>query len=247
MRRGFNISDQERTHGPLPLRTRFFAFLFLGLVSSQAWAAQPESTCFGTPAQGWLQGGVAIPESGPNFFPYSSLGVFLGRTHVHSRVAAVVGAAYRTLASSAPDKIYVYGESGWPEGGRIKPHRTHQNGLAVDFMVPLIDGNGKSMRLPTGITNGFGYSIEFDAKGRYEDLTIDFEAIAEHLHALHQAGRADGLRIKRVIFESTYIPKLYATHRGAFIRASIPFMQTRPWIRHDEHYHVDFDVPCKRY
>ncbi|HQX65512.1 MAG: hypothetical protein IPH99_03070 [Xanthomonadales bacterium] len=74
-----------------------------------------------------------------------------------------------------------------------------------------------------------------------------FEAIAEHLHALHQAARADGLRIKRVIFESTYIPKLYATRRGAFIRASIRFMQTRPWIRHDEHYHVDFDMPCKRH
>ena len=64
---------------------------------------------------------------------------------------------------------------------------------------------------------------------------------------MHRAAQANGSSIKRVIFESTYIPRLYATHRGAFVRTSIPFMQTEPWIRHDEHYHVDFDLSCKRY
>lgn len=231
----------------MSLRPRFLAVLILILFSVQALAAPKESTCFGTSSHGRLEGGVAIPESGPNFSPYSSLGVALGRTHAHSKVAAVVGAAYRTLESSAPDTIYVYGESGWARGGRIKPHRTHQNGLAIDFMVPVINRNGKSVPLPTGITHKFGYSIEFDANARYEDLSIDFDAIAEHLHALHQAAQADGIGIKRVIFEKAFIPKLYATRRGGFIKSSIFFMQTEPWIRHDEHYHIDFDVPCKRY
>jgi penicillin-insensitive murein endopeptidase len=169
----------------------------------------------------------------------------LGRTYVHSKVAAAVAAAYKELETSAPEKKYVYGESGWRAGGRIKPHRTHQNGLAVDFLVPVRDAEGTSVPLPTGVTNKFGYGIEFDADAKYEGLTIDFEAIAQHLYALHQAAKANGIGISRVIFEKGYIPKLYGTSRGTFVRKSIPFMQSEPWIRHDEHYHVDFAVPCR--
>ncbi len=201
--------------------------------------------CYGTSGNGRLEGGVQIPTSGPNFGPYSSLGVRLGRTYVHSKVAVAVAAAYKTLEASAPTKTYVYGESGWREGGRIRPHRTHQNGLAVDFMVPVMDKSGKSVPLPTGITNKFGYAIEFDAQARYQDLSIDFEAITEHLYALFQATRENGIGISRVIFEKAYIPRLYTTRRGAFVKDSIPFMQEEPWIRHDEHYHVDFAIPCK--
>ena len=204
-----------------------------------------DSVCYGTPSKGRLEGGVRIPTSGPNFGPYSSLGVRLGRTYVHSKVAVAVAAAYRALEASAPTKTYVYGESGWREGGRIRPHRTHQNGLAVDFMVPVMDKSGKSVPLPTGITNKFGYAIEFDAQARYQDLSIDFEAITEHLYALFQATRENGIGISRVIFEKAYIPRLYTTRRGAFVKDSIPFMQEEPWIRHDEHYHVDFAIPCK--
>jgi penicillin-insensitive murein DD-endopeptidase len=169
----------------------------------------------------------------------------LGRTYVHSKVAAVIEAAYKSLVASAPGKQFLYGESGWRNGGRIKPHKTHQNGLAVDFMVPVLNSDQKSVPLPTGITNKFGYDIEFDSQARYEDLTIDFEAIAERLYALHQASSAAGIDISRVIFDRDYLPQLYATRRGRFVKDSITFMTGKPWIRHDEHYHVDFSVPCK--
>jgi penicillin-insensitive murein DD-endopeptidase len=29
------------------------------------------------------------------------------------------------------------------------------------------------------------------------------------------------------------------------LKANIKFMQGKAWIRHDEHYHVDFSFPCK--
>jgi penicillin-insensitive murein endopeptidase len=140
----------------------------------------------------------------------------------------------------------VYGESGWKEGGRIRPHRTHQNGLAVDFMVPVVDSKGQSVPLPTNVLNEFGYGIEFDANGRYEDLTIDFNAIGEHLYALVEAATVAQVGMSRVIFDKAYIPRLYATPRGQFVRRHIPFMEGEPWIRHDEHYHVDFAITCKR-
>jgi penicillin-insensitive murein endopeptidase len=100
--------------------------------------------------------------------------------------------------------------------------------------------------IPTGATNKFGYGIEFDAQARYEGLVIDFEAIAEHLHALHNAARKNGIGIERVIFEKAYLQRLYDTKRGAVIKSSVPFMRGEPWIRHDEHYHVDFAVPCRK-
>lgn len=203
------------------------------------------SICYGTPSNGRLEDGVQLAKSGSNFEPYSSLGVAAGRTYVHLKVADVVSSAYAALALSAPKVKYVYGESGWKDGGRIKPHRTHQNGLAVDFMVPVRDAQGRSVALPSGAWNKFGYSIEFDSRGRFEELSIDFEAIAEHLYALHSAAKAKGMGVERVIFDPVFLPKLYKTKRGEFIKSNISFMKGQAWVRHDEHYHVDFSVPCK--
>jgi penicillin-insensitive murein endopeptidase len=204
-----------------------------------------ESACYGTPSNGRLGNGVQIEKSGPNFAPYSSLGVTLGRTYVHSRVAKVIVDSYASLAELLPDTNFVYGESGWSEGGRIRPHRTHQNGLAVDFMVAVRNKEGTSVQLPSSVTNKFGYGIDFDRSARYGQLVIDFEAVAEHLHALHSTSKKHGVGMVRVIFDPQFIPKLYRTKHGAFIKDNITFMQGQAWIRHDEHYHVDFSVPCK--
>ena len=112
-------------------------------------------------------------------------------------------------------------------------------------MVPVRDAKGRSVPLPSGVWNKFGYSIEFDSKGRFEDLAIDFEAIAEHLYALHAAAKAKDIGLERVIFDPVLLPRLYKTRRGEFIKSNISFMKGQAWVRHDEHYHVDFAVPCK--
>lgn len=221
--------------------------LVIGFVAAlsacAAWAA--DSVCHGTPSAGRLEHGVALPASGTNFRPYSRLGVMLGRTHVHARVGRTVTTAYAALARSTPDVVYVYGETGWPAGGRFRPHRTHQNGLSVDFMVPVRDGDGRSVPLPTGPGNKYGYAVEFDAQARSGDLRIDFEAVGEHLRRLHEAARAQGIGIDRVIFDPAYLPRLQATTHGAYLRRNLRFMRRQAWVRHDEHYHVDFTTPCQ--
>ena len=83
--------------------------------------------------------------------------------------------------------------------GRIRLHRTHQSGLSVDFMVPVLDKLGRSVPLPTTALNKFGYDIEFDKDGKFGDLTIDFEAIAEHLRQLHLGGSCTGRRHIRTL------------------------------------------------
>ena len=216
------------------------AFLVIPVIAIGA-----ESTCFGTVSKGRLENGVALPSNGANFISYSMSAELVGRTYVHSKVRDVLLDAYKALETAAPGKVFVYGETGWKGGGRIRPHRTHQNGLSVDFMVPVLDQAGKSVPLPTSPLNRFGYDIEFDASGRYEELAIDFDGVAEHLYQLHRAARAQGIGIALVIFDTAYLPRLLATSRGPYLKQNLKFMQSRPWVRHDEHYHVDFAVKCK--
>lgn len=210
-------------------------------LSAPATAA---STCFGTPSHGRLQDGEQLPASGKNFAAYSTLGASLGRNWVHAPVAQAILAAYRQLEGTAPGIVYVYGETGLAAGGPMKPHRTHEAGISVDFMVPVRDAAGRSVPLPASALNKFGYGWEFDAAGKADELTIDFEAIGEHLYQLALAGKQLQAPIGRVIFDPRYLDRLFKTRHGAFLRA-LPFMQQKPWIRHDEHYHVDFAMPCK--
>ena len=207
-------------------------------------AAGKESRCFGTVSSGRLVDGVTLPASGANFFAYSRLGVAAGRTYVHSSVGEVVVAAYAALAAADPAVIYVYGETGLANGGRMRPHRTHQNGLSIDFFVPVRNASGASVQLPAGVGNRLGYDIEFDTAARYGEYSIDFQAMSEHLYRLHIAAKNRGIGIQRVIFENTYLPKLFAAPRGDYLRQNLHFMAGKPWVRHDEHYHIDFALPC---
>lgn len=218
--------------------------LSLLLLATPSGGYAVESVCFGTVSKGRLENGVSLPASGNNFAAYSAVGYGLGRTYVHSRVRDVVIAAYEALEAAAPGKTYVYGETGWASGGRIRPHRTHQNGLSVDFMVPVVDKAGQSVPLPTNVFNRFGYDIEFDSTGQFEDYTIDFEALGEHLYQIALAAKARDVGITLVILDPQLIPRLLETKHASFLR-ELNFMRKQAWVRHDEHYHVDFGVPCK--
>ncbi len=210
-------------------------------------ASAVESTCYGTVSKGRIENSVKLPEKGNNFIAYSALGVSLGRTHVHSKVEKIMVAAYKAMEQSAPGKVFIYGETAWPDGGRIRPHKTHKNGLSVDFFVPVTDTHGKSVYLPTGMSNKFGYDIEFDGNGQFGEYSIDFKALGEHLYQLHVAAITMDSGIALVILEPAYLPKLLATPRGKYLKENLKFMQGKAWVRHDEHYHVDFAVVCKPY
>lgn len=221
--------------------------LLLGVTCvAQGRADEQSSTCYGTPANGYLKNGVALPEKGKNFESYSSLALMLGRTYVHSTVKVVVVSAYTELEKQFPNKKFMYGETGWKDGGKFAPHRTHRNGTSVDFMVPVVDGKGKSVPLPTSVFNKFGYNIEFDKNGKYEDLIIDFEALAAHIYFLNESARKHKVGIKRVIFDPQLQPLLFKTKYGRKLKGNVKFNTKQAWVRHDEHIHVDFATPCKK-
>ncbi len=218
--------------------------IFTLLATSPLFAG--ESVCYGTSKQGRLENGVRLPGEGENFVSYSTIGEWLGRNYVHSKVKKAVVSAYRMLEREVPGKVFKYAETGYKEGGKFWPHKTHQNGLSVDFMVPVINKEGQSVHLPTHPFNKFGYNIEFDKMGRYEEYSIDYEAMSAHIVALHKSAKEAGVGIRRVIFDPKLKPFLLKTKYGRYLSRNIRFSKKRSWVRHDEHYHVDFSVKCKR-
>lgn len=215
----------------------------VAFLASRAGSNRSPSTCFGSPGSGSLQDGWKLPRRGKNFRAYSDLAWMLERTFVHSTVYAVVLEAYRQLETSQAEHEFIYGETGSRDGGPFKPHRTHQNGLSVDFMVPVRDATGAANQIPTSVLNELGYALEFDDSGRLGELTIDFEALASHLAELKRAATRSRARIANVIFHAPLRARLARTRAWPHIR-DLPFMTRAAWIRHDEHYHVDFAVDC---
>lgn len=222
---------------------RLFVLIAISVKTMLNSSQSSASTCFGTPKSGRIEGAVPLPAKGRNFTAYSSVGVLLRRNYVHKKVHDTVVAAYEILEKRLPTQSFVYGETGWPHGGNFYPHKTHQNGLSVDFMVPLRSESGKAVEFPASVANKWGYGLEFDAKGRLGEMMIDFSAVAKHLKALDEAAQKNGIRISHVIFDPAFQDMLRAVPEWKNL--SFPLYMHKVWIRHDEHYHVDFQIPCE--
>ena len=118
----------------------------------------------------------------------------LGRTYVHSEIRDIFLKTYRALKRNYPKKVFKYAETGFKNGGKFKPHKTHQNGLSLDHMVPVLK-NGKSVHLPTNIFNKWGYGIDFDLNGNYKKYKLDFEALGFFIVELHKQTLKKGYKM----------------------------------------------------
>jgi penicillin-insensitive murein DD-endopeptidase len=223
------------------LATIIAAAAILALVSFAD--AEPRSQSVGRPSKGRLENGVSMPEVGEGFVSYSTLGYRLGRQYVHSDVRDTLVAAFAARAEAEPGRVFVLGETGWKEGGRFRPHKTHQNGLSVDIFMPVNDAKGGRQLLPTSVLNRFGYGLEFDREGRSGSLHIDFDALGALLIAMQEQGRSRGLQIEKVIIAPEYVPRLLSTRSGKTLGALAETLVRKPvWVRHDEHVHIDFRI-----
>jgi penicillin-insensitive murein DD-endopeptidase len=198
------------------------------------------STSFGSPVDGSIQNSKRLPSSGQNFSTFSRFGSLIGRTCVHDRVRATMLDAYARLAVELPGREFAYGETGWPHGGRLWPHKTHANGLSVDFVVPVNNFDGTPTVLPMSVFNKFGYGVEFDSTGATNSLRIDFDAMAAHLKAIRSSALSHGLDLVVVIFDRQLQKRLFASKGGRDLPELIHFSVKPPWTRHDAHYHIDF-------
>jgi penicillin-insensitive murein endopeptidase len=206
-------------------------------------AEAKDAVSYGSGRCGRLVGSAALPCRGTNFEVSSPAVCILGRNHVHPLVRQTVVEAYRALEATSSGRTWQYGDTGTANGGPLWPHRTHQNGLSVDFFMPMVDQRGPA-RLPTSTVNRAGYGLELTETGTIHALTADWAAVGQHLLALEAAGRAHSVVIKRIIVTPAFHQKLLeATPQLA--RLYPRFMQQEAWVRHDEHYHVDFGIPAE--
>jgi penicillin-insensitive murein endopeptidase len=211
--------------------------------TSLAARAHPPALSYGSGSCGKLEGGVPLECEGPNFAAFTPLACERGRNHLHPLVVETVQAAYAELARTSPERRWQYGELGLAAGGRLAPHRTHQNGLSADFFVPVSTPEGRPAVLPILEANRYGYGLELDSRGRLGELTVDWKALAAHLLALDAAGVPRGVRVERVILTPAF-HRLLAQHAPEVRPLRTRFMRREAWVRHDEHYHVDFAIPA---
>ncbi len=198
------------------------------------------SVSHGLSWDGDLDNGKRLPNSGENFQCVSYFLTALGRNGVHHELREVVVNTYDSLYALNPEWCYLYGETGWVNGGKFFPHYTHQNGLVVDFMVPVINADDSLVNeLSTHPFNRWGYAYEFDSSGRAGKLSIDFESLGAHLYLLQEMASKHNMKISRIIFEPKYLDKLYATRYGPLLK-DIDFVYNKGWGRHDDHYHTEF-------
>jgi penicillin-insensitive murein endopeptidase len=206
-----------------------------------------ESLSVGDYNKGSLRNGYLLPRTGKNFQCYSwSSYYLLGREYTNSRVYRTVLATYQTMEARYPGRRFIYMESARRNGGRPFPHRTHQNGLSIDFMSPLV------MHGQPKYYNGLGlfrYALSFDDTGKSTlnpAVKIDFEVLANHLLQLEKHARKNGLMISKIILRIELKDELFATDSGKKLKASgIYFAQNLTPVlnnAHDDHYHVDFKL-----
>jgi penicillin-insensitive murein endopeptidase len=203
-------------------------FLILCLAFVSVVCAAETSTCYGTTSKGRLVNGVQLPAEGNNFVGYSTVARLAGRTYAHSEVRDIIINAYTALEKEQPDKEYKYAETGFEKGGIFKPHKTHQNGLSVDFMTPVLTPDGDSASLPTHPFNQFGYAIEFDTNDKYEGFSIDYLALAAHIVALHKEANAKNYDLWRVIFDPELQSNLFKTKYGFIFDKMFNFQKNLP-------------------
>jgi penicillin-insensitive murein endopeptidase len=224
------------------------ALVFVGARSTSQIFYQNKGTSksIGPVHNGKIQNSYLLPYSGKNYKFFSPFSYYiLGRAYVHSTVYSTVLDGYKICESKCDGITFRVMECSSKKGGNMFPHRTHQNGKSLDFMTPLIK-MGKQHKFFDRI-GIFRYALNFDKDGELnlnKKVSIDYETMAQHILAMEEAARKNGMYIKKVIFKINLKDNLFATTSGKQLqRSGIYFAQSLPKSidnLHDDHYHIDF-------
>lgn len=207
---------------------------------------QGDSKSTGSRANGTLENAYLLPYDGANFKYFSPISYYwMDNAYCHSRLYHTVLQAYKTCQKTAKGTFFRFMEVANKTGGKMFLHRTHQQGLSIDFMVPKISGKEQ-----THFYDRLGlwhYLLNFDDKGALTaNVKIDYEAMGNHILALDKAARKNGLKIKRVIFKLELKDDFYKSKSGRKVKnKGIYFAKNLSDTVnkfHDDHYHIDFEL-----
>lgn len=206
------------------------------------------SESVGTTGNGSLKNAYQIEYRTDNskYFSFTSF-YLLGTGFVHSKLYETLVESYKECESTCPGIKFRSMECSLKNGGKTLIHRTHRNGLSVDFMVPKIkDGMPYKAYDRIGLCH---YLLNFDSAGRLKinkKVSIDFETLGRHIIALDNAARKNGLAISKVILKINLKDDFYSTDSGKEVKRrgiyfAVNLSKTIDMV-HDDHYHVDFKI-----
>lgn len=203
------------------------------------------SKSVGSVSNGSLKNGRIVPFSGKNFHYFDSTSYLANRGFTHEKVLKTVLEAYDVLDSSLPGRHFCIMECSHEHGGKLYPHRTHQNGMSVDFMMPKLKDGEPYYELDN--LGAQHYMLTFDQNGKYskdKSIELDFNTIALHILELQAAAKKNGLSIEKVIINTGLKDELFATEQGKILKESGIYIvrNLSPLINsvHDDHFHIDF-------
>jgi len=229
---------------------RYTLLILFPLIISCKNQKEIKSISVGSVKNGSLKNGTKFSYKGKNYSYFSSTSYFiLSRCYVNDRVKNVTVKSYKNLNKIFPKQKWGIMECSRKNGGKMKPHRTHQNGTSIDFMTPMkwVKSN-KQFRWKAHL-GVWHYLINFDKDGylnKRKKVQIDFDMIAYHILELNKEAKAEGLYIKKVLLKINLKDNLFKSKLGAKLKKTgIYFAKyLTPMIdnMHDDHYHIDFGI-----
>ena len=204
-----------------------------------------ESVSKGTPGNGSLVNGKLVPYYGANHTYFDKQSYLAGRAFLNGHLLSGVLETYDTLFALYPNRKFGIMECANEHGGKLYPHRTHQNGLSVDFMMPLLKDGVPYYGADTLGTSH--YLMQFDDDGVYTkdpSIRIDFNMVAQQILLFDAMAKKHNMGIDKVIIMIELKDELFATEYGKILKASniyvVKSLTSLVNSLHDDHYHLDF-------
>lgn len=202
------------------------------------------SESIGNVSNGSLKHGKLVPYKGRNFMYFDRTSYLEGRAFLNDLALMSMLGMYDSLLTVLPQRYFNVMECSHEHGGKMFPHRTHQNGLSIDFMMPLLKDGKPYYGLDTiGLEH---YTLEFDDAGRYvkdTTISIDFDLVARQILILNHFAKQNGLAVFKLIIKIELKEELFATKYGQILKASDIYVVRglSPIINalHDDHFHID--------
>lgn len=219
------------------------------LISSCSVKKSGPSKSIGKVNNGSLINGVKFKykQNNHSYFSFTSY-YLLHRAYVHEKVQTITLKAYEKLNKKYPKQKWGIMECSRPHGGKMNPHRTHQNGTSIDFMTPFKWVKSNKQYRGRAHLGVWHYLLNFDKDGylnKYKNVQIDFNMIAEHILTLNTEAKKQGWKIKKVILKINLKDNLFQTVAGKNLKKTgIYFAKyLTPMVDnvHDDHYHIDFE------
>lgn len=205
------------------------------------------SESIGTVSNGQLKNGKLLPFEGTNYRHFDTACYLQDRAYLNDKLLSAVLETYTHFEIIRPKRRFTIMECSGKHGGPLHPHRTHQNGLSIDFMMPLLKDGAPCYDYDN--TGQEHYLLDFNDAGQLTQDTavaIDFELVAQHILVLDSIGKPKGVGVKKVIINTDLKDELFAGKYGKKLMSSgIYVVQSlTPLINglHDDHYHVDFGI-----